>query len=81
MPRRVHENVGHYGVRSDFQELRRIPQQPVVSYVLSLIYASTAVLIKKQRKLGGFDADKFRSEFIDTCRQHGYEISIPSGAR
>ena len=78
LPRRVHHNVGHYSVRPDFQELRSVPQESVVSYVLSLIYASTSVLIEKRKKLGGFDADRFRSEFITTCRQHGYEISVPA---
>lgn len=81
LPRAVHENVGHYSVRPDFQELRSVPQESIVSYVLSLIYASTSLLIEKHKKLGGFDADKFRSEFVVTCRQHGYEISVPSGAR
>jgi len=37
LPRRVHENVGHYSVRPDFKELRNVPQDSVVSYVLSLI--------------------------------------------
>src|SRR4051812_45227258 len=72
LPRTVHENVGHYGVRPDFQELRSIPLDSVVSYVLSLIYASTSVLIEKQKKLAGFDAEKFRSEFLTICGQHGY---------
>jgi hypothetical protein len=81
LPRQVHENVGHYSVRPDFQELRSIPPDSVVSYVLSLIYASTSVLIEKQKKLGGFDAQKFRSDFLATCRQHGYEICSTNGAR
>ena len=81
LPRRVHENVGHYSVRPDLLELRRLPQDSVVSYVLSLIYASTAVLIEKRKKLGGFDARKFRSDFLFTCRQHGYEIQNTNSAR
>jgi hypothetical protein len=81
LPRRVHKNVGHYSLRPDFPELRSVPQESIVSYVLSLIYASTSILIEKQRKLGGFDADKFRSDFVAACRQHGYELSVPRGAR
>jgi hypothetical protein len=81
LPRPVHENVGHYSVRPDFQELRSVPRDSVVSYVLSLIYASTSVLVEKQKKLGGLDADKFRSDFIATCRQHGYDISVLSRER
>lgn len=81
LPRRVHQNVGHYSVRPDFRQLRSIPQACVVTYVLRLIYASTSVLIEKQKKLGGFDAQRFRSDFLATCRQHGYEILPPKGAR
>jgi hypothetical protein len=81
LPRQVHQNVGHYSVRPDFKELRRVAPESIVSYVLSLIYASTSVLIEKQKKLGGFEVDKFRSDFVATCRQRGYEISVPSAAR
>ena len=73
--RRVYEDVGHFSVKPDIEKLRSIPQKSVVSYVLSLIYTSTAVLIEKQKKLGGFDALKFRSDFLTTCRDHGYEIN------
>jgi hypothetical protein len=79
LPRRVYENVGHYSVRPDFRELRRVPQDSVVSHVLSLIYASTKVLIEKQKKLGGFHAEKFRSDFLTACRQQGYEIGAANG--
>lgn len=81
LPRQVYENVGHYSVRPDFRELRNIPEDFVVNYALSLIYASTSVLIEKRKKLGGFDANKFRSDFIATCKQHGYEISVSNGER
>src|ERR1051326_2922277 len=47
LPRTVHENVGHYSVRPDFQVLRSVPQESIISYVLSLIYTSTSVLIEK----------------------------------
>jgi hypothetical protein len=80
LPRRVHKNVGHYSVRPDFQELRSVPQESIVSYVLSLIYASTSVLVEKQKKLEGFDARKFRSDFLTTCRQLGYDIGPTNGA-
>lgn len=81
LPRGVYENVGHYSVRPGFQELRSVPQESIVTYVLSLIYASTTVLIEKQKKLGGFDAERFRSDFLTTCRQHGYEIDSTNGKR
>jgi hypothetical protein len=31
LPRRVYENVGHYSVRPNFQELRSMPQESIVS--------------------------------------------------
>jgi hypothetical protein len=74
LPAPVCEHVGHYSVRPDFQELSRIPLEAVASYALSLIYASTSVLVQKQKKLGGFDAQKFRLHFLSSCREHGYQI-------
>ena len=81
LARPVHENVGHYSVRPDFQQLRSVPPGSVVRYVLSLIYASTSVLIEKQNQLRGFDANRFRSEFLTTCRQHGYDFVSTNSAR
>lgn len=81
LPSGVYENVGHYSVRPDFQKLRSVTQESVVSYVLSLIYASTSVLIEKQKKLGGFDAQQFQSDFLTTCRHHGYDIDSTNGSR
>jgi hypothetical protein len=75
LPRPVRKNVGHYSVRPDFQELRSVPPDSVVSYVLSLIYASTSVLMEKHKKLSSFDAKTFRSDFRSWCKGHGYEIS------
>jgi hypothetical protein len=74
LPTPVCENVGHYSVRPDFQELLRIPLESVASYALSLIYASTSVLVEKQKKLGGFDAQRFRMDFLSSCRERDYEI-------
>ncbi|HXD00849.1 MAG TPA: hypothetical protein VN048_16020 [Verrucomicrobiae bacterium] len=74
LPMPVYENVGHYSVRPDFQELLRIPLESVARYALSLIYASTSVLVAKQKKLGGFDAERFRLDFLSSCKEHGFEI-------
>lgn len=71
---RIYENVGHYSVRPDFQKLLRIPLESVASYSLSLIYASTSVLVEKQKKLGGFDAQRFRLDFLSSCSEHGFQI-------
>src|SRR6185436_2353439 len=81
LPCPARKNVGHYSVRPDFRALLKIPRNSVAGYALSLIYASTAVLIEKQKKLGGFDACKFRSDFLAACRRHGYKISLPDGSR
>ncbi|HEY3761157.1 MAG TPA: hypothetical protein VGN23_05370 [Verrucomicrobiae bacterium] len=70
----VCENVGHYSVRPDFQCLLRIPLNDIPPYALGLIYASTSVLLEKQKKLDGFDALRFRADFLTSCREHGYEI-------
>jgi hypothetical protein len=80
LPTPVREHVGHYSVRPDFQELLRIPLESVASYALGLIYASTSVLIEKQKKLGGFDVQRFRHDFLSSCREHGYEIVHRNGA-
>ena len=81
LPRGVYENVGHYSVRPDFQELRSVPQDSVVDFALSLIYASTSVLIEKQKKFGGFDTERFRSDFLTACRQYGYDLDSTDGKR
>ena len=73
----VYENVGHYSVRPDFQKLLRMPSASVASYALSLIYASTSVLVEKQKKLGGFNVQRFRADFLSSCRKHGFEIVDP----
>lgn len=77
LPTPLCENVGHYSVRPDFQELLKIPLDSVANYALGLIYASTAVLVEKQKKLGGFDAQRFRLDFLSSCRAHGFQINLP----
>jgi hypothetical protein len=70
----IRENVGHYSVRPDFRRLKTLPLESVASYALSLIYESTSVLIDKQKRLGGFDAEKFRADFASSCKARGYEV-------
>ena len=71
----VSTNVGHYSVRPDFDTLLSLPHDSVVLYVLSLIYNSTSVLIEKAKKLGGFNAEQFRKDFILVCEKHGYSLN------
>ncbi len=70
----VYENVGHYSVRPDFDQLLRLPMSSVATCALNLIYASTSILLEKKKRLGGFDADAFRTDLMDSCAKHGYEI-------
>jgi hypothetical protein len=76
----VYENVGHYSVRPDFQRLKTLPLDSVATYALNLIYVSTSVLVEKQKRLGGFDAGRFRSDFVSSCRAHGHEIDGQTNA-
>lgn len=65
-------NVGHYSVRPNFAHLAALPVEQATQYVLSLIYESTEVLLAKQKRLGGFDAQMFREKFISACQQLGF---------
>jgi hypothetical protein len=67
-------NVGHYSVRPDFRALAHMPLESAVNYALTLIYSSTSLLIEKEKKLGGFDADAFRADFLSVCTELGYSI-------
>lgn len=67
-------NVGHYSVRPDFDYLLEITIEQSVLYALSLIYNSLSVLDKNAKRLGGFDANLFRSRFLSVCRANGYKI-------
>jgi hypothetical protein len=58
-----YRNVGHYSVRPDFIALAAIPKDAVGCYLMELVYASTAILEQKLKRLGGFDAVAFRSDF------------------
>jgi hypothetical protein len=81
LPAPVCKNVGHYSVRPDFQKLLAMPLEAVAEYALGLIYASTSMLIDKQKKLGGFDAQKFRQDFLSSCKKHGYSLTEGSEHR
>lgn len=79
LPREVHENVGHYSVCPDFEKLRQLPQDSVVSYVLGVVYVSTSVLLDKRKKLGGLDAERFRADFVTACEQLGHAVIAENG--
>jgi hypothetical protein len=75
LPVPVYQNVGHYGISPDFQKLLATPLDSVANYALGVIYESTSVLIEKKKNLGGFDAERFRQDFISSCQRHGFQIS------
>ena len=67
-------NVGHFSIRPDFALIRSLPADQAITYAVSLIYRGTEVLQAKSKRLGGFDADRFRSRFRDICRHHGHSF-------
>lgn len=68
-------NVGHFSVRPNFQYLVSLPEENVVSYCLNLIYKELNILKEKEKKLGGFKSEMFRSRFFDECNILGYSIN------
>lgn len=72
-------NAGHFSVRPDFARLVSSPVDDAIRDVLQRIYAASAVLLEKQKKLGGFDAALFRERFLVNCAALGYPLSSPDG--
>lgn len=60
LPKVEYYNVGHYSVRPDYFALAQVAPENVSRYLMELIYESTAVLEKKQKRLGGFNLEGFR---------------------
>lgn len=69
-----HINVGHFSVRPDFALLASLPIELAVSHVLQRVYDESAVLLGKAKKLGGFDAPRFRERLLNACQQLGYPL-------
>jgi hypothetical protein len=59
------KNVGHFSVRPDYFKLAQILPDHVPAFLLRLVYDQSAVLEKKSRGLGGFDAKSFRRDLIE----------------
>lgn len=70
----VSENVGHYSVMPDFDNLLEMTPDQAISYSLSLIHASTILLEARSKKLGGFQVAQFRSDFLSICETLGYQV-------
>ncbi|WP_256077160.1 hypothetical protein [Massilia sp. YIM B04103] len=68
-------NVGHFSVLPDFALLASLPEEQAIPYVLNLIHETSALLLDKQKKLGGFDAVKFRARFLEECAALGYTLA------
>jgi hypothetical protein len=71
-----HFNVGHFSVRPNFKILASLSAEPAVSHVLQRIYEESAVLLGKEKKLGGFDATLFRERLLNACQQLGHPLFI-----
>ncbi len=67
-------NVGNYSVLPDFEKLKTLSDELSVEYILTLIYNSMEILVKKKKKLGNFNAEKFRLDFKNVCSELGYSI-------
>lgn len=72
----VHFNVGHFSVRPDFALVASLSVELAVSHVLQRVYEESAVLLSKEKKLGGFDATLFRERFLNACQRLGHLLSI-----
>ncbi|SKB84260.1 hypothetical protein SAMN05660841_02641 [Sphingobacterium nematocida] len=58
-------NVGHYSIHPDYEKLKGLStDEEICAYVFDLLYQSTQILADKQKKLGDFDATKFRLDFL-----------------
>lgn len=63
-------NVGHYSIHPDYEKLRGLStDEEICNYVFELLYNSTQILVDKQRKLEGFDATKFRLDFLSAMEK------------
>ncbi|MBS9773926.1 MAG: hypothetical protein KGV59_02045 [Tenacibaculum sp.] len=60
-------NVGHYSIMPDFEKLKTLSDESVLEYVLTLIFNSTEILVKKKKRLGNFNAEQFRLDFKKIC--------------
>ena len=69
-----HFNVGHFSVRPDFGLLTSLSVEGAIFHVLQRIYQESAVLLSKEKKLGGFDANLFRERLLIICQQLGYSL-------
>jgi hypothetical protein len=70
-------NVGHFSVRPDVDFLITLPLEDAIAYVLQLIYHASAVLLEKQERHGGFNADLFRERFLIECQRLGH-LQMPA---
>ncbi len=73
------ENVGHYSVLPDIAELMGIPLDRRIDYALQVLYRSTSILVDANKRIGDFDVDKFRHDFIAACKNHGYDMDSHIG--
>lgn len=74
------KNVGHFSVRPDYFKLAEVPLDNVPGFLLRLVYDESAVLEKRSRRLGGFDAKSFRRDLLEHIASIGRspeQTSVP----
>lgn len=63
-------NIGNYSIHPDYRKLSELEsEEDICTYIFGLWYDSTQVLVDNQKKLQGFDATKFRLDFLNTCKE------------
>jgi len=69
-------NVGHYSIHPDYERLKKLStDKEICAYVFELLYHSTQILVEKQKKLGNFDATKFRLDFLSAMGKIEYSLT------
>lgn len=63
-------NVGHYRFVPDFDVLRYLQTpEEIRQYILESLYDSTAILEKRAKSLGNFQATEFRQDLLQACKK------------
>lgn len=67
-------NVGHFSVRPDYSYILSLSDEEIIPYSLKLIYSELDILKKKEKQLGGFNTESFKTTFADECSKLGYPL-------
>ena len=73
-----HFNTGHFSVRPDFALVASLSVERAISHALQRIYQESAVLLGKEKKLGGFDAGIFPERLLIACQHLAHSLPTTS---